>query len=309
MVIDFFKNSKTKMARINQNIVIPDNTILQIPYEFVNSEITSVNFGNSVQISADYVFAYCNHISEIDIPTETIISGSAVFYCLSRLQYLRFGDNITLNGTYLFNDSINLESLAIGHSSNISGDNCFSGLRNLQRIQFSPNTTFSGYYLFSECNSIKEVIIPDNCTIDGDFFFRKCPQLERIVIGNNVVIQGSKCFYECSGVKSIRIGNNVTISGLKFLEGCFLNQNVELTIGSGYMGYPIHIPMPILRIVKFADVKEKLRFEAKKCAISMEKFHNDSDVVVLQCGHVFLLQGLQQWLEIRKSCPTCRQKI
>jgi hypothetical protein len=110
-------------------------------------------------------------------------------------------------------------------------------------------------------------------------------------------------------VKTITIGDNVTISGLKFLEGCFVNQNVELTIGSGYVGYPIHIPMPILHIEKFANVKEKLRFEAKKCAISMEKFKDDSDVVVLICGHVFLLQPLQYWLGIQKNCPTCKQKI
>jgi len=82
-----------------------------------------------------------------------------------------------------------------------------------------------------------------------------------------------------------------------------------MTIGSSYVGYPIHIPIPILRIEKFADVKEKLRFEAKKCVISMEKFQDDSDVIVLRCGHVFMLDHLQQWLGIRKFCPTCRQKI
>ena len=297
------------MARLNQNIVIPDNTCLTTPYEFSGSEIVSINFGQSVKISAEYVFARLQQIHELDIPSGTILSGYGTFYCSNQLQNLRIGDNVTLSGCYLFQDCISLESLAIGYSTNISGNHCFSGLRDLQRLQFSPNTTFSGYNLFSECDSIQEVIIPDNCTISGDFFFRKCPRLERIVIGNNVVIQGSKCFYECSGVKSITIGNNVTISGLKFLEGCFLNQNVELTIGSGYMGYPIHIPMPILRIVKFSDIKDTLRFEAKKCAISMEKFHDDSDVVILQCGHVFLLEGLQHWLEIRISCPTCRQKI
>jgi hypothetical protein len=297
------------MARINQNIVIPDNTKLEKSYEFINSEITSINFGNLVQISADYVFAHCDHISELDIPTETIISGSAVFYSLNRLQYLRFGDNITLNGRYLFKDCINLESLAIGHSSNISGDNCFNGLRNLQRIQFAPNTTFSGYYLFSECDSIKEVIIPDNCTINGDFFFRKCPRLERIVIGNNVVIQGKKCFYQCSGVKIITIGNNVTISGLKFMEGCFKNQNVELTVGCDYIGNPIKIPLPIVRINKFQNVKDTLRYESKECSISMERFNDESKVIVLGCGHVFLSEPLIEWLKTKKTCAICRQKI
>lgn len=297
------------MARLNQNIVIPDNTCLTIPYEFSNSEIVSVNFGQSIKISADYVFARSQQIHELDVPSGTIFSGYGAFSCSHHLQNLSIGANAELIGSYLFQECYGLEYLSIGHSSNISGNHCFTRLRNLQRLQFAPNTTFSGYNLFAECENIREVFIPDNSTISGNFFFRKCPQLERIVIGNNVVIQGSQCFNDCSGVKSITIGDNVTISGLNFLEGCFMNQNVELTIGSGYVGYPIHIPMPILRIEKFADVKDTLRYETKKCAISLDKFQDDSDVIILRCGHVFLLESLQQWLGIRKFCPTCRQKI
>jgi hypothetical protein len=202
-----------------------------------------------------------------------------------------------------------LESLAIGHSTIISGNHCFSGSRSLQRLQFAPNTIFSGYYLFAECQTIREIIIPDYCTISGDFFFKKCPQLERIVIGNNVVIQGSQCFFECTGVRSVTIGDNVTISGLKFMEGCFVNQNVEITIGRNYVGYPIHIPMPILNVNKFADVKSVLRYEVEKCAISFEEFEDHSDVVVLSCGHVFLFEPLKQWIGIQKFCPTCKQNI
>jgi hypothetical protein len=297
------------MSRINQNIVIPDNTRLEKSSDFSDSEIITIQFGQSIEISGNYIFARCHHILEVEIPNGTNISGYGTFYCSNRLQNLRIGQNVCLSGNYILQDCPNLESLAIGHSTTISGNNCFSGLRSLQRLQFAPNTTFSGYYLFNECENIREVIIPDNCTISGDFFFRRCSRLERIVIGNNVVIQGSKCFFECSGLKYITIGDNVTISGLKFLDGCFVNQNVEITIGSGYVGYPIHIPMPILHVRKFADVKSDLRFEAKKCAISMENFEDNSDVVVLKCGHVFLVEPLQQWIGFQKICPTCKNGI
>jgi len=297
------------MERLNQNLVIPDNTLLENSYQLSNSEIDSVNFGQSVEISGNYIFARCHQIQELEIPSGTILSGYGTFYCSNRIQNLTVHDNVILSGNYILQDCPNLESLIFGHSITISGNHCFSGLTRLQRIQFAPNTTFSGFSLFSECATIQEVFIPDNCTINGDFFFKKCPRLERIVIGNNVVIQGSQCFFECSGLRSITIGDNVTISGLRFLERCFMNQNVELTIGRGYVGYPIHIPMSILQIKKFEDIKDTLRYEAKKCAISMEKFEDESDVIVLKCGHVFLLEPLQQWLGIRKFCPTCRNRI
>ena len=297
------------MARLNQNIVIPDNTQLENSYHLSDSDIDSVTFGQNNEISGNYIFARSQQIRELIVPQGTIFSGYGTFYCSNGLQNLRFDNNIAFKGSYLFQDCKNLESLSIGHSTIISGHSCFSGLSRLQRLQFAPNTTFSGYYLFAECENIQEVIIPDDCIISGDFFFKKCLRLERIVIGNNVVIQGSQCFYECSGLRSVTIGDNVTISGLKFLEGCFMNQNVELTIGRGYVGYPIHIPMSILHVRKYADVKDTLRYEAKKCSISMEKFEDESDVIVLKCGHVFLLEPLQQWLGIRKCCPSCRHRI
>ena len=93
------------------------------------------------------------------------------------------------------------------------------------------------------------------------------------------------------------------------MEGCFVNQNVEMTIGRNYVGYPIHIPIPILHIRKFSDIKSILRYEVEKCMISFEEFEDDSDVVVLSCGHVFLVEPLQQWIGIQKICPTCKEKI
>jgi len=297
------------MARLNQNLFIPDNTKIIENLYFHESFIESVQFGQSIEISGDYIFTRCHEIKNLEIPSGTVISGYGTFYYSNGLQNLTIGDNVSLLGNYILKSCPNLESISIGHSTTIRGNIIFADLSSLQRLQFSPNTTFSGHYLFGECNMIRELVIPDNCRISGNFFFKNCPALERIIIGNNVVIQGSQCFFECTGVRSVTIGDNVTISGLKFMEGCFVNQNVELIIGQNYVGYPIHIPAPIFQIVKFADIKGDLRFEAKKCAISMEKFKDDSDVVVLECGHVFLLEPLQQWIGLKKFCPTCRNEI
>ena len=63
------------MARLNQNIVIPDNTKLVTSHEFSDSDIISVHFGQSIEISADYIFARCHHILEVEIPSGTILSA------------------------------------------------------------------------------------------------------------------------------------------------------------------------------------------------------------------------------------------
>ena len=179
----------------------------------------------------------------------------------------------------------------------------------LQNLYFSPNITFSGYSLFVNCNMIKEVVIPDNCIISGDCFFKNCPLLERIIIGDNVVISGNHCFQGCSAVKSITIGDNFRITGLNFLEDCFTNQNVELVIGHNYVGHPIYIPQQIFHVKKYGEIKDTLQYKTDKCIITHEEFNDESEVVVLQCGHVLSLEALNELIKIQKLCPLCRQVL
>ncbi len=292
-----------------EHITISNNIILEKSYEMSDTDIESVQFGDSVEISGNYVFARCHKIKELNIPCRTSISGYGAFYCSNGLEVLNISNDVFLSGNYIFQECTNLTSLSIGHSTTISGNHCFSSLNMLQNLQFSPNITFSGYNLFANCNMIKEVVIPDNCIISGVRFFRNCSNLERIVIGNNVVISGDYCFQDCSGVKSITIGNNFTISGLAFLENHCDNQNIELVIGHNYTGYPIYIPPKIFNVNKYGDIKHTLLYDQNKCMISYEVFNDDSDIVVLHCGHVLSLESLNEWIKIQKFCPLCRQPI
>ena len=40
--------------------------------------------------------------------------------------------------------------------------------------------------------------------------------------------------------------------------------------------------------------------------ISHEEFNDNSEVVILQCGHVLSLESLNEWIKIQKNCPLCR---
>ena len=291
------------------HISIPDNTILEKSYEMSESDIETVLIGDSVEISGDYIFARCNKIKELLIPSGTIASGYGLFYYSNSLEILNIGDNVNLSGNYIFQECTNLTSLTIGLSTIISGTFSFSGLKMLQILRFSPDSTFFGDNLFVNCEMIKEVVIPNNCIISGDCFFKNCPLLERIIIGDNVVVSGNYCFQGCNAIKSITIGDNFRITGLNFLEDCFTNQNVELFIGHNYVGYPIYIPQQIFNVLQYGDIKDTLLYKTNKCMISHEEFNDDSEVVVLQCGHILSIESLNQLIKIQKICPLCRQKI
>jgi NDP-sugar pyrophosphorylase family protein len=291
------------------NISIPNNTILEKSYEMSELPLESVQLGDAVEITGDYIFARCHKIKQLDIPNNTKISGYGAFYCSNSLETLNIGHYVSLTGNYIFQECTSLTLLTIGNSSTISGNHSFSSLNRLQNLNFSPNITFSGDSLFVNCYTIKEVIIPDNCVISGNFFFRDSTSLERIIIGDNVVVSGNYCFQGCSAIKSITIGDNFRISGLNFLEDCFTNQNVELFIGHNYVGYPIYIPQQIFHVKKYGEIKDTLQYKTDKCIISHEEFDDNTEVVVLQCGHVLSLEALNQLIKIQKICPLCRQRI
>jgi carbonic anhydrase/acetyltransferase-like protein (isoleucine patch superfamily) len=292
-----------------EHISIPNNTILEKSYEMSESNVETVIIGDSVVISGNYIFARCRKIKDLLVPSGTIVSGYGLFYCSNGLEVLNIGDCVNLSGNYIFQECINLKSLAIGRTSIISGNHSFSSLKMLKNLRFSPDTTFFGDNLFANCEMIKEVIIPDYCIISGDCFFKNCPLLESIVIGNNVVISGNNCFKGCNSVKSITIGDNFRITGLNFLDDCFENQNVELVIGHNYVGHPIYIPQKIINVLQYGDIKDALLYKTDKCMISHEEFNDNSEVVVLQCGHVLSLESLNKWIKIQKICPLCRQSI
>ena len=291
------------------HITIPDNTILEKSYEMSDSEIESVQLGYNVELSGNYIFARCHKIRELEIPCNTIISGYGVFYCSNKLESLNICNNVNLSGNYIFQYCINLTLLVIGDSTIISGIFSFSSLDMLQNIELSSNIIFSGDNLFTNCNMIKEVIIPNNCIVSGDFFFRKSSLLERIVIGDNVTISGNYCFKDCYNIKSITIGDNFTISGRNFFEDCFSNQNMEIVIGHNYVGYPIYIPQKIFSVKKYGEIKDTIKYKTNKCMISHDEFDDNSEVVVLQCGHVLSIESLNELIKIQKICPLCRQRI
>ena len=45
------------------------------------------------------------------------------------------------------------------------------------------------------------------------------------------------------------------------------------------------------------------------CAICMNDFDENENVRLLQCGHYFHANCVDQWLERSESCPLCRQSI
>jgi hypothetical protein len=60
---------------------------------------------------------------------------------------------------------------------------------------------------------------------------------------------------------------------------------------------------------KYLELKESLKFEKVECGISLEEFEDDSNIVILRCGHAFLEESFQEWARRQRICPACKQRI
>ncbi len=59
---------------------------------------------------------------------------------------------------------------------------------------------------------------------------------------------------------------------------------------------------------KYATIFDK--DEHKKCAISLDYFNDDDDVIQLPCNHCFFVEPIMQWLTNEScECPICRYKL
>lgn len=62
-----------------------------------------------------------------------------------------------------------------------------------------------------------------------------------------------------------------------------------------------------LKIIKFnAYCGDKIY--NNMCYVCHENFNDDHDIAMLHCGHIFHKKCMEEWMKIKKNCPTCRSE-
>jgi hypothetical protein len=97
-------------------------------------------------------------------------------------------------------------------------------------------------------------------------------------------------FYECHNLKRI------------FLNVNTLNRLFRVDYGNAKLAY-------IKYIGEFSKIQDDLEFETSECAITCDPFDGKSQVIVLQCGHVFMKDNVIELMQFTHLCPSCRSKF
>ena len=240
------------------------------------------------------------------------------------LQEISFPPNIRKIGTRSFKNCTSLVRLdlsncsqleVIGYDTFVSGwslqdiifpqnlkkisAGAFLNCTSLTRLDFSHCAQFEefGNNVFTDAFSLQELILPQTLQKISHHAFRNCISLTRLRIPASVNEIEEEVFSGCTNLEEVVFEN---IDGIEIHARAFQN----------CPKFARRHKHPDFRYGKYSELKGILQFgqgsEGGTCGISLEEFQDDSDIVVLPCGHAYIEEAFNQWFSMQKICPTCK---
>ena len=165
------------------NIIIPDGVVEIKEKAFMESNIRSVKFPDSLRIINEYAFYYCTKLEYIEFGKGKVKIGTCAFCgCLS-LESVDM-ENVSKIKEYAFYNCVNLDSVTLHEGLKRIKDAAFSECINLQEISIPSSVNFLGYRSLDCVNTIHLL---------GDFIpqgIDKCSSDPLVSVGLTVHFQG-----------------------------------------------------------------------------------------------------------------------
>ena len=212
----------------------------------------------------------------------------------------------------------------------IIGRDCFRDLFQLRELRFSPEIERIRSGSFTGCTSLTRLDL-SNCAelrIFGSGIFKNCWSLREIIFPENSKIYEicAGSFSNCTRLTRLRIPASVRkISGRRTFSGCTQLEEVVFegdteVVPDAFQNCPnlerkifLRRKIPGFQYGKYSDLKGTLQFDqgesGASCGISLEEFKEDSDIVILPCGHAYIEESFNEWFSMQKICPTCKVRL
>ncbi len=159
------------------------------PFYSCRSNITSFEFGDSVQHIPNNICSGMDNLTSVTIPESVTSIGNRAFENCSGLDSITIGNNVTTIGMYAFLNCTGLTSVTIPKSvTNINspGGSPFTGC-NIKKLTLYSN----------ELASRGLEGLHDN-SLGVRFRF-----IEELVLGDSITYLGTQCFHDCNKLKSV----------------------------------------------------------------------------------------------------------
>jgi hypothetical protein len=241
-------------------------------------------------------------LREIKFPPslEKISSGSFTdCFSLAKLD-LSYLLNMTIIESDLFKNSWALKEISFPPNIQKIGTRTFTNCTRLVRLDLSNYEQLEEirFDAFVNAWSLQEIIFPQNLRKITHHAFCNCTSLVRLRIPASVNEIETSAFSDCTNLEKVIFDN---IAGISIAERAF--ENCPL-LARRYPGF---------RYGKYSELKGTLQFDQGKsgasCGISLEEFCDESDIVVLPCGHAYMEESFHEWTKRQQICPTCKAAL
>jgi hypothetical protein len=294
---------------------------------FRNSwSLREIKFPPNLEKISSGSFTDCLKLVKLDLAHLLKMSmiESDLFKNSWELQEISFPPNIQKIGTLSFKNCTSLVRLDLSNCSQLEEIEFDTFIRgwSLREITFPPNLRriFAGAFL--ECTSLTRLDFSDCAQFEefGNNMFTDAFSLQELILPQTLQKITHHAFRNCTSLTRLRIPASVNEIEEEAFSGC---TNLEEIVFDNFEGIEIHerafqnCPKfarrhrhPGFRYGKYSELKGSLQFgqgsEGGTCGISLEEFQDDSDIVVLPCGHAYFEEAFNQWFSMQIICPTCK---
>ena len=189
------ESSSNKLILGCEKTTIPDGVSIIGFSAFINTNISSVKFPNSVISIEEQAFDGCYNLVDIV-----------------------FSNSINLIGRAAFR-GCGMNKIIIPNELSVIGEYAFCNCYHLNTVEFSNSLTTIGEGAFISCTSLENIIIPNSVTTIGERAFDGSGLTTIIVPGSITEIAG-KTFEYCSKLTTVYLQDNVNSIGGSAFEGC-----------------------------------------------------------------------------------------
>jgi hypothetical protein len=288
--------------------------------------LREIKFPPSLEKISSGSFTDCFSLAKLDLSyllNMTIIE-SDLFKNSWALKEISFPPNIQKIGTRTFTNCTRLVRLDLSNCEQLEEIEFDTFVRgwSLREITFPPNLRriFAGAFL--ECTSLTRLDFSDCAQFEefGNNVFTDSFSLQELILPQTLQKITHHAFRNCTSLTRLRIPASVNEIEEEAFSGC---TNLEEVVFDNFAGISIHVRAfqncpkfarrhrhPGFRYGKYSELKGSLQFgqgsEGGTCGISLEEFQDESDIVVLPCGHAYFEEAFNQWFSMQMICPTCK---
>ena len=245
--------------------------------------LTELNLGSNIKEIRSGSFCNCTSLVKLDLCENMEDISFDIFKNAWSLREIIFPQNSKIQSikSGAFRNCTNLTRLDLSNCQQLNeiSFDTFVNAWSLQEIIFGPNITKIKSGSFRNCTSLTRLRIPASVEEISWNIFEGCIQLVEVIFEGDTKVDPD-AFQNCP-----RLANRVFPR--KKIPGC--------------------------QYGKYSELKESLQFDQGQidatCGISMEEFQEDSNIVVLPCGHAYLEESFHEWTKRQWICPTCKQRI